>query len=292
MTPTLRVGAVNYLNTKPLIERLTDFAPNIDLSLDLPSRLADQLATGELDVGLIPVVEFFRGDGYSFVPNVAIGSRGPVLSVTLFSKVPWGEIRTVALDEGSRTSAALTQILLRKRYGVHPIVEPLAIDTPADDLTTDAVLLIGDRAMRACLPGYRFAYDLGEEWTAWTGLPMVFAVWAVRSSVELGEAEQAFHKAKEYGLAHAGEIAQREAATLGLDPGFCRRYLSNVLRFDLGPQELEGMRRFRELVDELDSERGSPHSGGGVSPPVLHDSSHRRAYAAPLANAPTAGNET
>src|SRR5215207_3255379 len=141
MATTLRVGAVNYLNTKPLIERLTDFAPNIALSLDLPSRLADQLAAGELDVGLIPVVEFFRGDNYGLVPNVAIGSRGPVLSVTLFSKVPWPEIRTVALDEGSRTSAALTQILLRKRYGIHPEVRPLPIAAAADALNTDAVLL-------------------------------------------------------------------------------------------------------------------------------------------------------
>src|SRR5437764_9041267 len=161
MPNTIRVGAVNYLNSKPLVERLTEFAPSVDLSLALPSTLADQLAAGEIDVGLIPVVEFFRGNNYTVVPNIAIASRGPVLSVTLFSKVPWPEIRSVALDEGSRTSAALTQILLRKRYGVQPEVVPLAIDTPADadDLTTDAVLLIGDRAMRACLPGYRFAYD-------------------------------------------------------------------------------------------------------------------------------------
>jgi chorismate dehydratase len=275
LPPKLRVGAVNYLNTKPLIERLTDFAPNVELSLDLPSRLADQLAAGELDVGLIPVVEFFRGAGYTFVPNVAIGSRGPVLSVTLFSKVPWEAIRTVALDEGSRTSAALTQILFRKRYGVNPDVYPLAINTPADDLTTDAVLLIGDRAMRACLPGYRFAYDLGEEWTAWTGLPMVFAVWAVRSGIDLGPAEAAFQKAKEYGLAHAGEIAQREAAVLGLDPGFCRRYLSNILSFDLGPVELAGMRKYRELVEEMTNpERqrrgdGDTETSGVASTPSL-----------------------
>ncbi|VTR90874.1 protein containing duf178 : Hypothetical conserved protein OS=uncultured planctomycete GN=HGMM_F11G08C18 PE=4 SV=1: VitK2_biosynth [Gemmata massiliana] len=249
MSTTLRVGAVNYLNTKPLIERLTDFAPGIELSLDLPSRLADQLAAGELDVGLIPVVEFFRGDNYTFVPNIAIGSRGPVLSVTLFSKVPWADIRTVALDEGSRTSAALTRIILEKRYSIEPVIQQLPIDTPADDLTTDAVLLIGDRAMRACLPGYRFAYDLGEEWTAWTGLPMVFAVWAVRSGVDLGEAERAFHQAKEYGLANAGLIAQREAPALGLDPGFCRRYMSNVLRYDLGPVELAGMQKYRELAE-------------------------------------------
>lgn len=251
MATTLRVGAVNYLNTKPLIERLDTFAPNINLSLELPSRLADQVAAGELDVGLIPVVEFFRGDNYSFVPNIAIGSRGPVLSVTLFSKVPWDEIRSVSLDEGSRTSAALTKILLQMRYGVRPSFEQLPIDAPADDLATDAVLLIGDRAMRACLPGYRFAYDLGEEWTAWTGLPMVFAVWAVRSGVELGEAEFAFHKAKEYGLAHAGAIAQREAPKLNLDAGYCRRYMSNIIRYDLGPAELAGMQKYRDFAAEL-----------------------------------------
>ncbi len=268
----LRVGAVNYLNTKPLIERLTDFAPNIELTLDLPSRLADQLAAGQLDVGLIPVVEFFRGDNYSFIPNIAIGSRGPVLSVTLFSKVPWEAIRTVALDEGSRTSAALTQILLRKRYGVKPEVCPLPIEAPAEALDTDAVLLIGDRAMRACLPGYRYAYDLGEEWTNWTGLPMVFAVWAVRAGVHLGEAEAAFRKAKEYGLAHTGAIAQREAERLKLDAGYCRRYFTNVIRYNLGPVELAGMRKFREFVGELDEPRRDSAASGllRVAPPPTY----------------------
>jgi chorismate dehydratase len=251
MPPKIRVGAVNYLNTKPLIERLTDFAPNLELTLDLPSRLADRMANNELDVGLIPIIEFFRGDNYSFVSNIAIGSRGPVLSVTLFSRVPWSEIRTVALDEGSRTSSALTQIILQKRYGIHPEVRPLPIESPADDLTTDAVLLIGDRAMRACLPGYRFAYDLGEEWTDWTGLPMVYAVWAIRNEVKLGAAEKAFHRAKEYGLSRAGEIAQREAPTLGLDPGYCRRYLTNIIRYDLGPTELAGLRKYHQLAAEL-----------------------------------------
>lgn len=265
MATTLRVGAVNYLNTKPLVEGLTSFAPNVQLSLDLPSRLADRLATGALDVGLIPVVEFFRGDNYTFVPNIAIGARGPVLSVTLFSKVPWGEIRSVSLDEGSRTSAALTRIVLQKRYGVRPRFEPLPIDSPADDLATDAVLLIGDRAMRACLPGHRFAYDLGEEWAAWTGLPMVFAVWAVRGGVDLGAAAGAFHRAKEYGLAHAGAIAQREAPGLGLDPGFCRRYMSNIIRYDLGPAELAGMERYRELAAELGLvERPRERAGGAA----------------------------
>jgi chorismate dehydratase len=251
MSRRIRVGAVNYLNTKPLIEGLGTFAPSIDLSLDLPSRLADQLAGGELDVGLIPVVELFRARTYSVVPDVSIASRGPVLSVTLFSRVPWAEIRTVALDEGSRTSAALAQILLRKRYGVVPQVEPLPIDVPADDLTTDAVLLIGDRAMRACLPGFAFAYDLGREWTDWTGLPMVYAVWAVRDGVDLGPAERAFADAKRHGLANAGAIAAREAPGLDLDPGFCRRYLDTIIHYDLGPQELAGLNRYYALAAEL-----------------------------------------
>jgi chorismate dehydratase len=279
MSTKLRVGAVNYLNSKPLIERLTDFTPEIDLSLDLPSRLADRMAAGELDVGLIPVVEFFRGDSYTFVPNIAIASRGPVLSVTLFSRVPWMEIRSVSLDEGSRTSAVLTRILLAKRYGAQPAFRQLPIDAPAEEVKTDAVLLIGDRAMRACLSGFPFAYDLGEEWTAWTGLPMVYAVWAIRGSVELGATEQGFHKAKEYGLAHAGKIAQREAVGLGLDPGYCRRYLSHIIRYDLGPQELAGMQKYRELAAELGllasggrkPPVGSPETGG-LRPPLAKKS--------------------
>jgi chorismate dehydratase len=281
MSTKLRVGAVNYLNSRPLVERLTDFSPEIELTLDLPSRLADRMAAGELDVGLIPVVEYFRGDGYTFVPNIAIASRGPVLSVTLFSRVPWAEIRSVSLDEGSRTSAALTRILLAKRYGVHPAFRQLPIDAPAEDVKTDAVLLIGDRAMRACLSGFRFAYDLGAEWTEWTDLPMVYAVWAVRGGAELGAAEYGFHRAKEYGLAHAGQIAQREAPALGLDPGYCRRYLANIIRYDLGPQELAGMQKYREFAAELGlvASRGRKppdldvrDSSGGLRPPLAKQS--------------------
>src|SRR3954451_11010485 len=102
MRATVRVGAVNYLNTKPLICDLTRIAPEVDLLLDVPSRLADRLAAGELDVALIPVIEYFRAGNYSVVPDVSIATRGPVLSVTLFSKRPWPEIRRVALDAGSR----------------------------------------------------------------------------------------------------------------------------------------------------------------------------------------------
>lgn len=251
MDEPIRVGAVNYLNTKPLICDLEELAPNIELVLEVPSRLADMLAEGMLDVALIPVIEYFRAGRYTIVPDIAIASRGPVLSVTLFSKEPWAGIRRVALDEGSRTSAALAQILLRKRYGVQPEVVPLPLDRAAEEADADAVLLIGDRAMHACLPGFAHAYDLGQEWHDWTGLPFVYAVWAVRDGVELGPVERAFHEAKRRGLARVGPIAAREAPLLDLDAGFCRRYLQSLIHFDLGPREQAGLHHYYTLACEL-----------------------------------------
>lgn len=251
MEAPVRVGAVNYLNTKPLIHELEAIAPNIDLVLDVPSRLADLLAEGQLDVALIPVIEYFRSGRYSIVPNISIASRGPVLSVTLFSKVPWPDIRRVALDEGSRTSAALCQILLRKRHGVHPEIVSLPMDSAAENVDTDAVLLIGDRAMRACLPGFAHAFDLGQEWHDWTGLPFVYAFWAVREGVDLGPVAEALAEAKRRGCARIGQIAHEEAPRLGLDAGFCRRYLANIIHFDLGPREQAGLHHYYMLACEL-----------------------------------------
>jgi chorismate dehydratase len=251
MEPTLRIGAVNYLNTKPLIHELEELAPEAELILDVPSRLAEQLRQGRLDVALIPVIEYFRGDGYRIVPGISIASNGPVLSVTLFSRVPWNAIRRVALDESSRTSAALTQVLLRHRHGVRPEVVPLPLDAEAENIDADAVLLIGDRAMRACLPGFAHAFDLGQEWHDWVGLPFVYAVWAVRAGADLGGVAEALHEAKRRGCRQIGTIAHREAPQLGLDAGFCRRYLQNIIRFDLGPREQAGLHHYYMLACEL-----------------------------------------
>jgi chorismate dehydratase len=248
----LRVGAVSYLNSKPLVEGLAEFASEISLSFDLPSRIADQMANGDIDIGLIPVFEHFRAGYQNFIPGIGVACQGKVQSVTLFSRVPWPEIRTISLDEGSRTSAALTRIILREKYGIFPQLEKFPIGIPVDDLSTDAVLMIGDRAMNTQLPGYQFAYDLGEEWTNWTGLPMVFAVWSIRDGVDVGsDIELAFQRAKERGKQKAIEIADREAVKLGVDREYCRRYLSNVIRYDLGKEELAGMERFKQYCQPL-----------------------------------------
>src|SRR3954469_21069517 len=133
MGEPLRVGAVSYLNAKPLYHRLEEFAPGVDLRMDLPSRLADQLAAGELDLALIPSVEYLRGAGrgYEVLPGFAIAARGPVRSVKLFARVPFGEIRRLALDAGSRTSQALARVWLDVQHGVRPErVELLPIGVP------------------------------------------------------------------------------------------------------------------------------------------------------------------
>jgi chorismate dehydratase len=251
MDRCVRIGAVNYLNTRPLIHDLGVLAPGAELVLDVPSRLADRLARGRLEVALIPAIEYFRGRGYSILPGVAITSHGPVLSVTLFSRLPWRQVRRVALDEGSRTSAALVEILLRQRYGVRAELVPLPLDRAAEDADADAVLLIGDRAMRACLPGFAHAFDLGQEWHDWTGLPFVYAFWAVGADADLGPVAAALAEAKRRGCGRIGPIAHAEAPRLGLDAGFCRRYLQTIIGFDLGPHELAGLQRYYTLACEL-----------------------------------------
>lgn len=247
----VRVGAVNYLNTRPLIYQFEQLAPQADLRLELPSRLADSLAAGQLDVALIPSIEFFHDPGYSIVSDACIACRGPVLSVKLFSRVPVEQIRTLALDEGSRTSAALVQILLAEQYGIRPSLAPLPIGDTLRQTDADAVLLIGDRAIHSPAERFAFVWDLGDEWNRWTGLPFVFAMWTARAGVELAGVDAALSQSRDLGLAHLEEIAQKEAAPLGLSRPECLGYLRDNLYFYLGPRELQGLELFYRLAQKL-----------------------------------------
>ena len=240
----LRVGAVNYLNTKPLVYRLDRLAPRADVIFDLPSRLADGLADGRFDVALIPSIEFFHDPDYRIVSDACIGCRGPVLSVKLFSRVPADRIRSLALDEGSRTSAALSRILLKERFGLEPALEPLPIGATLEDTKADAVLLIGDRAIH--FPPGRFAevWDLGDEWCRWAELPFVFAMWTARLGVDLDGLDVALGEARDLGIAHIDEIAGAEAAALGLTVPQCTAYLRDHLHFYLGAGEQRGLNLF------------------------------------------------
>jgi len=239
-----RVGAVRYLNTKPLVYGLPAAAPQLELLFDLPSRLADRLAGEELDVALIPSIEAFQSPDYMIISDACIACRGPVWSVKLFSRVPVGEIRSLSLDEGSRTSVAMVRILLEERFGLRPRLAPLAIGESATDSDADAVLLIGDRAIHPPAEKFAEVWDLGDQWCRWAELPFVFAMWTARPGIDAAAVGEALTAARDAGLHHLEEISAAEAAAVGLTPAECLHYFRDNLHFHLGPQEREGLQLF------------------------------------------------
>jgi chorismate dehydratase len=248
----MRIGAVNYLNSKPLVHGFEASAPDVRLLYDLPSRLADSLSAGRLDVALVPSVEWLRQPGHVIVSDACVACQGPVLSVKLFFRVPPTQVRRLALDEGSRTSAALAKILLDELAGVTPECEPLPIGCGLESTDADAVLLIGDRAIQSDDLAAVEAWDLGEKWFSWTGLPFVFAAWIARPNVETAALEILLSAARDRGVAQLAEIAACEAPALGVDVDLAHRYLRDNLHFTLGESELNGLKRFAQLAADRD----------------------------------------
>ena len=249
----MRIGAVSYLNTKPLVYGLAELAPQHELTFDLPSRLADELTAGNLDVALIPSIEFLQHPGYTIISDACIACRGPVRSVKLFSRVPLDKIHTLALDEGSRTSVALVQILLREQFGLAPRLVPLPIDMRPDAIETDAVLMIGDRAIHPPGGPFAFEWDLGDAWCRWAELPFVFAMWVAREEghSELAALAAVLNQSRDLGVAHLEEIAATEHAAVGMSYGECLTYLRDHLHFTLGPRESAGLRLFQQHASRL-----------------------------------------
>jgi chorismate dehydratase len=247
----LRIGAVSYLNTKPLVYQLERLAPHVELSFDLPSRLADSLDCGELDVALIPSIEFFRQPDYTIVSDACIGCRGQVLSVKLLSRVPFANIKSVAMDEGSRTSVALTKILLHEKYGITPETHPFPIGTTPEELQTDAVLVIGDRAIHASDDVFVEHWDLGEEWCRWSDLPFVFAMWVAHRDADLNGLENILSQSRNLGVDNLEAIAEQECAAVGLSAEISHRYLRDNLYFNLGDREQRGLQLFYDRASAL-----------------------------------------
>jgi chorismate dehydratase len=248
--PGSRIGAVQYLNTRPLVHGLA--ARGVDVVFDLPSRLADHLATGRLDVALIPSIELFRGSGYTVVSDACIGCRGPVMSVKLFFRTRPERVTRLAVDEGSRTSGALARILLAERHGVTPEIESLPIGSGLDDTAADAVLLIGDRAIGSHRGSFQLVWDLGDEWCRWTGLPFVFAVWAARPGVDTAAMGRVLAEARDAGVANLAAIAAAEAAPHGLTVPQCLGYLRDNLHYHLAAPEREALSVFYRRAKVLD----------------------------------------
>ncbi len=243
---------MQYLNTKPLVHRLG--GPGIAVEYDLPSRLADSLAAGRLDVALIPSIEFFRGHAYRLVSDACIGCRGPVMSVKLFFRTRPDRVEHLAVDEGSRTSVALARLLLAERCGVAPRVEVLPLGDDISDTAADAVLLIGDRAIGSPRGAFQLVWDLGDEWCRWTGLPFVFAVWAARRDVPeatLRHLEPLLAAARDSGKANLASIAAAEAKGHGLTVPQCLSYLRDNLHYDLGLREKAALALFHDRASAL-----------------------------------------
>ena len=246
----VRLGAVSYLNTKPLVHGLEQRRDLFDVRFDVPAQCAALLHEGRTDLGLIPAIEYLRGE-YRIVPGVAIGSHGPVASVAIFSRVPVEQIATLAMDISSRTSVALTRILCARRWHIAPKFTPAEPDLRAMLARADAALIIGDPALviESTNNGLR-KIDLGSEWQQLTGLPFVYAMWCGRDGACGPEHVAELNAARERGTADIGGIARSEARGDRGREELVTRYLRDNLKYGLGDQEIAGLRRFHELAAE------------------------------------------
>jgi chorismate dehydratase len=245
-----KLSIVYYLNSLPLSWGFIhgDERQLFDLDFSPPSRCADLLAQGEVDIGLIPVIEYQRIAALKIVPGLSVASKRPVKSVLLFSKVPIEEIQSVAADSSSRTSVCLLEILLRARFNSAAIIHIERPDLASMLQRNDAALLIGDIALKAEADKL-FCYDLAEEWQNFTGKPFVFAFWGVRKSLALPD-PAVFMRSFQYGMAHVDDIVAEQTRQLGLGADLIRDYITNAIDYSLDRENLEGLQLFYRLARE------------------------------------------
>lgn len=249
-----RVCAVSYLNTVPLVWGIEHGAERdiFDMTYALPSECADRLASGEADIGIVPVIEMAR-QKLDYFRSAGIACRGPVRSILLISKVPPREIRTLATDAGSRTSVMLARVILAEKYGVQPKLISRRAELAPMLGEADAALVIGDPALHldpATLPFETL--DLGLEWTQLTGLPMVFAVWSGKKEVMLPRYEQAFLHSCRHGLASMDAIVKEQSPLRGITEKMAREYLTSHIVFELNARDHEGLDLYLKQALALD----------------------------------------
>jgi chorismate dehydratase len=247
---TIRLGAVGYLNARPLVYGL-DVAPRFSLRYDVPSECAGLLHDGAIDVGLIPSIEYLRGGPYRIVPDLSIASRGPVASVAIYTTKPMREVRSIALDTSSRTSVALVSVLCARLFKIQPLFERRGPDLPAMLEHCDAALIIGDYALLLDHSTARVEkIDLGDAWQTLTGLPFVYAFWAGRPDV-LGEHDiEALQRARNGGVTQTDIIAREYFPDSRVHQAAGAAYLRDNIKYDLGDEERAGLERFYRYAVE------------------------------------------
>jgi len=254
----VRVGAVRYLNSKPLIEGL-DRCRSLTISAAVPAHIAPMLESGQIDIGLCSLIDFARtSTPLAMIPSGIIGCEGPTLTVRVFSKVPASEVKTLAADTDSHTSVALARLVFRMLHGNDPT--PVDFDareqvTPgAADPWPEAVLLIGDKVVQASPPSVRYPHqiDLGQAWHELTGLPFVYAIWMCRAEdmdrPEIIEAAELLNRQRLRNASRLDWIVSSHARERNWPEDLAREYLGQRLRFGCGPREREGIARFLSLA--------------------------------------------
>jgi chorismate dehydratase len=247
----IRVGAVSYLNARPLVRGLGRSPERFDVRYDLPSNCAALLHAGEIDLGLIPSIEYLGGD-YRVVPGVGVVSDGAVASVAIFTRVPIGDIRSLALDTSSRTSVALIKVLCARHFRVTPAFVSAGPDLAAMVAVADAALLIGEPALLAEYERHGLRkIDLGEAWKAMTGLPFVYAFWAGAPGVLTPADVRALQQARDEGRRDSDEVAAEYFAAQPDRQGFGASYLRQHIRYHVGERERAALDLFFTMAAEI-----------------------------------------
>jgi chorismate dehydratase len=252
MTARTELGAVGYLNARPLTWALDRAPERWHIHYDVPAVCSARLCAGEVRLGLVPSIDYLASPDYRFVPGVGIGSRGPVASVALYTRVPLAGIRRVALDTSSRTSVALLKVLCQHRFRIAPEFVPHGPDLEAMTAAADAALLIGDPALETPAGAHGLEkIDLGAEWTAMTGLPFIYAAWTGPAGAVTAEDVRLLQEAQREGVRAAATIAAEYGQG---DPERTARaalYLRDNVRYGLGPEEAMGLQAFLDFAADL-----------------------------------------
>ena len=244
MKKTIKVGAVSYLNTKPLIYGFKHgySVENMAMIEDYPSKIAEMLLNDEIDVGLVPVAIIPKLNEHYVITDYCIGAEGPVASVCIFSDVPIEKVEKVLLDYQSRTSVALAKVLLKHYWKISPALEDAKADFRDHIKGTTAGVVIGDRAFeqRKQSP---YIYDLAEAWIKMTGFPFVFAAWIANKKLP-EEFIKAFNKGNKIGLENIDKVVEENK----YDKYDLTKYFTTNISYQLSAEKLQGLRKFLELI--------------------------------------------
>ncbi len=243
----IRVGAVSYLNTRPLIfgVKRSGLVDRIDLIEDYPSKIAAMLLNDEIDVGLIPVAVIPQMKQHFIVTDYCIGAEGEVASVALFSEVPMEQIEKVVLDYQSKTSVSLAKILLKEYWKKNVVFEDAKEDFIDHINGTTAAVVIGDRALQLTHHS-KYVYDLGLGWKSFTGMPFVFAAWIANKPLDEAFLD-AFNRANAYGVKHMEEVlAEVSFADYDL-----KKYYTKNISYELTDQKREALQKFISMLPVL-----------------------------------------